>query len=80
MYKLFLSFRLISDIYKSLIPNKTRFTKYCVTHWISKLPRSFEIHWVSQFLVNFMGLAGIVNAIVYNTKPVFTGPRYGKLS
>ena len=25
---------------------------YCLTQWISKLPGSFEIHWVRQYLVN----------------------------
>ena len=24
----------------------------CRTQWISKLPRSFEIHWVRQYLLN----------------------------
>ena len=38
------------------------------------LPGSFEIHWVRKYLVNFMGLAGIVNSNVYKTKPIFTGP------
>ena len=52
----------------------------CLTQWISKLHRSFEIHWVRQYLVNFMGLAGIVNATVYKTEPIFTGLRHGKLS
>ena len=32
-----------------------------------KAPRSFEIHWVRQYLVNFMGLVGIVNPTVYKT-------------
>ena len=43
------------------------FTKFCLTQWISKLPGSYDIHWVRQHLVNFMGLAGIVNATVYKT-------------
>ena len=25
-------------------------TRYCLTQWISKLPWSFEIHWVRQYL------------------------------
>ena len=25
-----------SDIYRSFIPNKSTFTKYCLTQWISK--------------------------------------------
>ena len=44
MYKLFVSFIVISDVYKSFIPNKATFTKYCLTQWILKLSRSFEIH------------------------------------
>ena len=47
--------------YKSFIPNKTIFTKYCLTKWISKLPRSFEIYWARQYLVNFLSLAGTIN-------------------
>ena len=43
------------------IGHKTTFTKYCLTRWVSKLPGNFEIHWVRQYLVNFMCLAGIVN-------------------
>ena len=50
----------ISDVYRSFIRNKTTFTKYCLTQWISKLPWSFEIHWVRHYLVNFTCLAGIL--------------------
>ena len=32
------SFAVISDVYRSFIWNKTAFTKYCLTQWISKLP------------------------------------------
>ena len=64
----------------SFIQNKTTFTKYCLTQWISKLPESFEIHLVKQYLINFMGLAGIVDAIVYRTKSIFTGPQHDKFS
>ena len=53
MHKLLLSFTVISDVYKSFIPNKGIFTKYWLIQWISKLPGSFEIHWVRQYLVNF---------------------------
>ena len=28
------------------------FAMYCFIQWISKLPRSFEIHWVKQYYVN----------------------------
>ena len=38
----------------------------------------FNAPW--EYLVNSTGLAGIVNAIVYRTEPVFTGLRHGKLS
>ena len=47
-YKLLLIFMVISDVYRSFIQNKTMFTKYCLTQWISKLQGSFEIHWVRQ--------------------------------
>ena len=50
------------------IHNETTFTK-----WISKLPGSFEIHRVRQYLVNFMDLTGMTNANVYKTEPIFTG-------
>ena len=34
---------------------------FCLTQWISKLPRSFEIHWVRQNLVNevLYGIKGL---------------------
>ena len=57
----------ISDVYRSFILDKSTFTKYCLTHWISKLPGSFEIHLVMQYLQNFWGLVGIVNATVFKT-------------
>ena len=53
--------------------NKTTFAKCCLTQWISKFPVSFEIHWVRQYLVNFTGLARIVNAPVYKAEPIFLG-------
>ena len=43
-------------------------------------PGSFEIHWVRQYLINFMGLVGRVNTTVYKTEPIFTGHGHGKLS
>ena len=49
--------------------------KHCLTPWSSKLPRSFEIQGVRQFLVNFTGLAGIVNAPIYKTQAIFTSLR-----
>ena len=62
MFKLLLRFTVISNVYRSCMPNKTTSAKYCLTQWISKLPGSFEIHWVRQYLVNFMGLLDIANA------------------
>ena len=44
IYKLILSFKVVSDVYKSFIPNVTAFTKCYLTKCISKLPGSFEIH------------------------------------
>ena len=33
-----LSFKVISYVYRSFIQNKISFTKYCLAHWVSKLP------------------------------------------
>ena len=66
--------------YMSFIPSKTTFTKYCLTQWISKLPGSFEIHWVRQYLAYFLGLVGIVNATVYMTELILTGLQHGEFS
>ena len=44
------------------------------------IPEGFEIPWVRQYLVNFKGLAGIINATVYKTEPIFTSLGHGKLS
>ena len=76
----FFSFTDISNVHKSFITNNSIFIEYCLTQWISKLPGSFEIHWVKQYLVNFMGLSGMINAIVCKTMPIFIGFRHGKLS
>ena len=78
-YKLLSSITVISDVYNSFIRNKATFT-YCLTQWISKLSGSFEIHWVRQYLGNFMSLVGIVNTTIYKSKPIFTGLGHGKLS
>ena len=61
--KLHLSLTVISDVYKSFIPYETTFATYSLTQWISKLPGSFDIHCVRQYLLNFMGLAGIVTQL-----------------
>ena len=79
MYKLLLSFTVILKVHMFFITNRTAFTKYYLTKWISKLCGSFEIHWVRQYLINFTGLAGIVNTTVYKTEPIFTGIGHGKL-
>ena len=47
-FKLPLSFIVISDTNRAFIPNKATFTKYCLTQWILKLQRSFEIHRIRQ--------------------------------
>ena len=49
LYKLCLSFMVISAVYRSFIRNKSAFIKYCLTQWISKLHGSFEIHLVRQY-------------------------------
>ena len=41
---------------------------------------SFEIHWIRQYLVNFMGLVGKINTTVYKTEPILSGLRHVKLS
>ena len=41
MYKLLLSFTVISDVYRSFIPHKTTFIKHGL------IPQSFEIFWVT---------------------------------
>ena len=66
--------------FRSFIPKKITFTKYSLTKWISKLPGSFEIHWVGQYLANSIGLVGKGNATVYKTKPIFTSLRHDRLS
>ena len=41
--------------------------------------QSFKIYQLRQYLVNFMGLAGVVHATVYKTEQIFTGLGHGKL-
>ena len=79
-YKLCSCFMVISDVYKSFIPNRNTSIWYCFTQWITKLPGSFEIHWVRQYLVNFLGLAGMINLNVYKAGPMFMGLGHSKLS
>ena len=47
------SFTTAPDFYGSFLPNKATFAKHCLIQLISKLPGSFDIHWVRQYLVNF---------------------------
>ena len=56
------------------------YLEYCLTLCILKLPQSFEMNRVRQYLVNFMGLMGIANVTVYKTRPIFTGLGHVKLS
>ena len=49
-YKLLLNFTVISDFYMSSIPNKTTFTKCCLTQWISKLSGRC---WAGQIVLIF---------------------------
>ena len=79
MHKLYSGFTVISYVYRSFIPNKITLIN-CLTQWISKFPGSFEIHWVRQYLVNFTGVGGIINTIVYKTELIFTGVGHGELS
>ena len=58
--KFTLNFMVILNVYRCFIANETVFTKYCLTPWISKLPRSFEIHWVRQYLLTFTGPMGMI--------------------
>ena len=79
-YEIPLSDTVISDVYRSIFfKNKTVLTKNCLAQWILKFLRSFDIHWVWQYLVKFTGLADIVNATAYNTELILTGLEQGKL-
>ena len=42
-----------------------------------KGPQQLWNHWVRQYLVDFTGLVGIVNATVYKIEPIFTGLGHG---
>ena len=57
-YESFSNLTIISDVYRSFIRNKTIFTMYSLTQWISKPPGSFEIHWVCQYLPKFHAYSG----------------------
>ena len=38
-YNLLLSFNIVSDVFRSFIPNEITFTEHCYIQWISKLPK-----------------------------------------
>ena len=80
MYKLFLydNFRCLQVLYHVFIPNKITNTKYCLTQWISNLLGSIEIHIVSQYLVNFMGLQGLTYPTARRPGASKTGCRASK--
>ena len=40
------------QMYLPCLLKPMKFTRYCLTQWISKLPGSFDIHWVKQYLIN----------------------------
>ena len=65
--KLSLSFMVILDVCRCFIRNKTTFDMYCLTQWIPKPPRSFEIQWVRLYQVYFMDLADIPSSLQYKT-------------
>ena len=69
---LLLCFIVVWYVYMSFIKEAT-FIKYYLTQWIPKLRGCFKIHWVRQYLVYLMSLAGTVNAHLYKTEPIFTG-------
>ena len=71
----------IFEVNGCLVPNETRFSMYfyVLLSGISKLPGSFEISLVKQYLVHFLSLAGIVNVNVYKTETIFTGLEHGEL-
>ena len=49
-YKLFFSFKVTWGVYMCFVPNKTTFTKYYLTRWISKLIRSSPSNFNTVFL------------------------------
>ena len=65
-FELYVHFRCLQVLYLKW----TTFTKYCLT----------QIYCERQYIVNFMGLVGIVNANVYKTESFFTYLGHGKLS
>ena len=61
--------------------SKLNYIYYILSYSVDfKLTGSFEIHWVRQCLVNFTGVVGIVNTIVYKTETILIGLGHGQLS
>ena len=58
MCQLLLSFRVISNVYRSFVPNKTTFIKHCLPRLDFKAPSKFH------------GVVGKINATVCKTKPI----------
>ena len=55
----------VLQIVAFIMPGRSaKFNRYCLTPWNSKLPRSFEIHWVRHNLVNVV-IFGIKNLKTY---------------
>ena len=66
-----LSFMFISDVYMSLIPDKTTFNKY----WGY---RELGVLKSTKTAPGKLDLIGIVNETVYKTESIFTGLGHGK--
>ena len=66
MYESFSNLTIISDVYRSFIRNKTIFTMYSLTQWISKPPPgALKSTEYASTCHNFTGIADMVNATVY---------------
>ena len=77
--KLLLGFTVNSDIYSPLFQIKLHLLNTVLLSGFQSSP-NFEIHWVRQYLLNFMALASMISANVYKTEPIFTGLGTDKLS
>ena len=78
MYKLRLSFTVISDVYWFFIPNLHLLSTVLVNGFQS--PQQLWNPMSKIVPGKFMGLAGIVNTTDYKTEPIFTVLGHGKLS
>ena len=63
----------MSTVVLTMPARPVKFTRYCLTQWISKQLRSFEIHWVRQYLVNVV-LSGIKD--LQTSEITYVGPEY----